>query len=327
MTRPPRASHSPGASAPTDIRERVLRAIAANREPGLHFGGHLLDIEWRRFEGDTACLAFKDGPHVRNASGTVDVGPLTFLADSALGNVARLGMPPGVRVGTLRLQLQFTGAPLTGDVIAETRRLGYGENMGWRQVLTAGTLSAGGSIVCHASAEFAVLDPPPGVVLAPLPWQRAAPAPAPPRLDETDLNRAERELLATCDAALAKASPHASFIESLWSGAPRRVASGATNRVALGQHVANRVGHVQGGLLLAMAAATARMAAPSAMLLSSIGGFYISPGRGKALKVRSTLLHAGRRTAVIATGITTLSGERVLHAVSQHVARQERTQD
>ena len=131
----------------------------------------------------------------------------------------------------------------------------------------------------------------------------------------------ERAILRACDAALAKASPQASFIQHLWGGVPRRTAHGASNRVAIGPHIGNRVGHVQGGALLGLAATTARAAAPAAMMLSNVSAWYISPGRGAALSIRSRVVHAGRTIAVVRTEIKTPAGERVLEALSHHVAR------
>ena len=63
------------------IRARVLHAISANRNPGLHFAGHFLDVEWRKLEGDTASIAFRDGPHCRDADGTVNIAATAALAD------------------------------------------------------------------------------------------------------------------------------------------------------------------------------------------------------------------------------------------------------
>jgi acyl-coenzyme A thioesterase PaaI-like protein len=92
-------------------------------------------------------------------------------------------------------------------------------------------------------------------------------------------------------------------------------------RVALGPHLGNRVGHVQGGISFGMAAACACAAVPSTMMLSNVSAWYISPGHGKALTVRSRVVHAGRSLAVVRTELKTTGGDKVLEVVTQHIAR------
>jgi hypothetical protein len=139
-------------------------------------------------------------------------------------------------------------------------------------------------------------------------------------VDIDNLQPHENVILLACDAALAKTSPQASFIQNFWGGAPRHSTQGANNRVTIGAHIGNRVGHVQGGILLGFAATNACAAAPSSMMLSNVSAWYISPGRGEKLVIRSRILHTGRTTAVVRTEIKTIGGERVLEAVSQHMA-------
>ncbi len=302
------------------IRSHVLQAIAANRIPGLHFAGHFLGLEWREVTSDTARMAMPEGPHCRDADGAMNLVALGILADNILATPTRNEAPPGARLGTIHLQLSFTGQPVTGDLDAEARLLGRSEGAALQRSLSSGTISAQGRTVCHASGEFVLLDAPPGVTLAPLPWQRKDP----PRIDPVgvdELDPSERAILRACDAALAKASPQASFIQHFWGGVPRRGAQGASSRAAIGPHIGNRVGHVQGGALLGLAAANARAAAPAAMMLSNLSAWYISPGRGAVLGIRSRVVHAGRTIAVVRTEIKTPAGERVLEAVSHHVAR------
>jgi acyl-coenzyme A thioesterase PaaI-like protein len=302
------------------IRARVLQAIARNRIPGLHFAGYFLDIEWQEIAGDTARFAIPEGPHCRDANGAVNIAVLGILADNALAAPTRSGASPGARLGTIHLQLQFTGAPVTGDLSAESRLLGRSEGAALQKSLSSATFYANGKIICHGSGEFVVLDAPPGVTLAPRPWERAeSPRIAP--VDAGNLEPHELKILKACDVALAKASSQAAFIQHFWGGAPRRNAQGASNRVAIGPHIGNRIGHVQGGILFGLAATNACAAAPSAMMLSNASAWYISPGRGAALVIRSRVVHAGRTTAVVCTEIKTVGGERVLEAITHHVAR------
>jgi acyl-coenzyme A thioesterase PaaI-like protein len=302
------------------IRAQVLRGIAGNRTPGLHFPGFFLDIQWQEIAGETARVAIADGPHCRDANGEMDVAALAILADTALATATRLLVAPGARLATIHMQIQFTGAPATGEVSAAAQLLGFGAGAALHQSLTSATLHANGKPVCYASGEFVLLDPPPGVTLAPLPWQNTE-APAVTPLAASALDARERLILKACNAALARSSPHASFIQHFWGAVPKHTAHGATMRVAIGPHLGNRVGHVQGGISFGMAAACACAAVPATMMLSNVSAWYISPGHGKALNVKSRVVHAGRSIAVVRTEIKTATGERVLETVTHHVAR------
>ena len=303
-----------------EIRAHVLRGIAGNRTPGLHFPGFFLDIQWQELAGQAARVAIADGPHCRDANGEMDVAAIAILADTALATATRLLTAPGARLATTRMQIQFTGAPATGEITADAQLLGFSAGAALHQSLTSGTVTANGKPLCYVSGEFVLLNPPPGVKLAPLPWQQQPPEPDAP-LDERTLDTSERSILKACDAALAKSSSHASFIQHFWGGVPRRVAHGTSMRVALGPHLGNRVGHVQGGISFGMAAACACAAVPSTLMLSNVSAWYISPGHGKALTVRSRVVHAGRSLAVVRTELKTTAGERVLEVVTQHIAR------
>ena len=303
------------------IRAQVLRGIAGNRTPGLHFPGYFLDLQWLEAAGSAARLTIADGAHCRDANGEIDVAALAILADTALATATRLKIPPGARLATIHMQIQFTGALCTGEIGADAQLLGFSTGSALRQSLTSATLSANGKPVCYASGEFVLLDPPPGVTLAPLPWQHIE-APAIVALADSALDVRERQILQACDAALARTTAQASFIQHFWGGAPRRTRSGATMRVAIGPHIGNRVGHVQGGISFGIAAACASSAVPATMMLSNVSAWYISPGHGKSLGVQSRVVHAGRTIAVVRTEIKTATGERVLEAVTHHVARQ-----
>jgi acyl-coenzyme A thioesterase PaaI-like protein len=85
-----------------------------------------------------------------------------------------------------------------------------------------------------------------------------------------------------------------------------------------GEHVANRIGHVQGGLLAGLAATTAMAALPASWRLSGISSWFTSPGEGQKLHAASKVVHHGRQTAVVRTVVTGKGRRRVLQAVSTH---------
>ncbi len=155
---------------------------------------------------------------------------------------------------------------------------------------------AGGEEAGYATGAFVCLEKPPEVKLGPLPWQGSDDPLAVP-VDEATLSDGEREAMRRCDAQLGATG--GAFLEPFWMD-PIAPGDDAVLTIATGPHTGNRVGHVQGGLLVGFAARAGVNAAPSSMRLSSISAWFVSPGRGK-LRVRSQALHRGRNTLSFAT--------------------------
>jgi acyl-coenzyme A thioesterase PaaI-like protein len=308
---------SPGAEA---IRRQVLLALAANRTPGFHFPGHLIGCGWPRIGENDLDQTMLDGSQSRNVDGSTNLAAFCVLLDTALATASRLKIERGARQATVHLHAQFTGAPLRGELKAHASMGGYTSGAAARQSLTSGTVYAGAVPVCRASGTFVVLPPPPDVNLAPLPWQREdGGAPAAP-LDPRELDPDERAVLKACDAALGQADDRHAFIEQFWRILPVRGDRGARSAVKIGPQHGNRVRHVQGGLLLGLAAITAQAAAQRHPQLSAISAWYISPGQGRALKIASRRIHDGRSFAAVRTEIRNADGSRVLEVVSHHAA-------
>ena len=61
---------------------------------------------------------------------------------------------------------------------------------------------------------------------------------------------------------------------------------------------------MQGGILLGLAAENAVAALTAHWQLTAISAWYISPGEGRALKIRSKVVHHGRLVAVVRTEVT-----------------------
>lgn len=302
------------------IRQQVLLALAANRAPGFHFPGYLLGCAWPRIGEDDLEQTMLDGPQSRNVDSSTNLAAFCVLLDTALATASRLKIERGARQATVHLHAQFTGAPLQGELKAFARMGGYTSGAVARQSLTSGSVYGDGVPVCHASGTFVVLPPPPGVNLAPLPWQREdAGTPTAP-LRPRELDPEERAVLKACNRALRHADDQHAFIEHFWGILPVATDHGARCTVKLGPQHSNRVRHVQGGLLLGLAAITARAAAPQHRQLSAIAAWYISPGQGRALKITSRRFHEGRSFAAVRTEIRNADGSRVLEVVSHHAA-------
>ncbi|MGZ5154208.1 MAG: acyl-CoA thioesterase domain-containing protein [Burkholderiales bacterium] len=301
------------------LRERVLTALAANRQPGFHLPGYFLELTWPRIGNVNIEHALKAGPHCRGTDGRVHPAMLAILVDSALATAPRLKIQPGARQATVHLSIQYTGHVPSGDLSMVAQLEGFFAGDAVPHALTRGVLSSDGQTVAYANGTFVVLPAPPGAKLAPLPWQTQGGAAITP-LDLQELDANERSVLRAAEAALSSTDSEHAFIERFWGISPRQTQSGSVCRVKVTPQIGNRVGHVQGGILFAVAQATATAAVPRHPAVSNITAWYISPGQGSVLNVRSKVIHAGRSFSVVRTEIRNEDKTRVLEVVSNHAA-------
>lgn len=301
------------------MRASVLAGMARDRIPGFSFTGFFLDTTWPRIGKGSARIAIPAAPHCTDRNGHLELTALLMTLDAALATPTRMFIQPGERIATTHLHAQFTGATLRGDLQIDAMFEGATQGDAAGQLLSRGSAQVAGVPVCHGSASFVRLPPPPGGrVLAPLPWQDPNRVP-PVALTEADLDARERAILAACDAALAdQAHTEASFLRRFWGLLPQVDGDGTLCRVATGAHMANRVGHVQGGILLGLAAHTAMAAVPQHTILANLSAWFLSPGKGATLECRSTPIHSGRSFAVVKSEIIGPDGVRVMEAVTGH---------
>lgn len=297
------------------IRWRVLRAIALNRTPGYHFPGNFIDLSFDRVASEDSRLSYETGEH--NAGG--DIGSLAVLADFALGTAVRADLDPATRLATVSMTLELAAAPRAGIVSAASRCHGFVGGGDGRIGRTRVVLEDAGGEVGYGSGAFMVLPPPPGVELHPVPHRKRGDA-EPPILAERELAPDELLILRHADEALERAAGSGQpFIRHFWGFLPQPAEGGASCVMPNGPHVGNRVGYVQGGILLGLAAATATAALAESWILSSVAAAFISPGQGPALRAQAGIVHQGQRMSVIRTEITRSDGRRVLEAMSTHV--------
>ena len=299
-----------------EIRQRTLRALALNRNPGYHFPGYFLDLQCRRFDSGGAVFELEPGPHCVDPDGTMSLGALLLLADMTLAASTRVYVASSARTATLCLRVEFTGVPARGLLRAEAKSGGFSPHTALAQASCAGSICAAGTEVVRMSGIWVAPPAPEGRALDPLPWERKDAALV-PALSPAQLDLLEKNVMRRVGQAMREA-PHNGFPRSLWEPAVRHTPRGAASRLAVGMHVGNRVGHVQGGLLLNAALATAIGAVPHHPLLTAVSAWFISPGQGKALTSRATVLQKGRNVAVVRTEVFATGGKRVLEAVSNH---------
>lgn len=299
------------------IRQRALAALSNNRIPGYHFAGNYLDIRCPKYAVDGVVMEMDTGSHNANADGTTHFGAVAFLADMALAGSCRSFVDPSRRTATLCFHMHFLDAEPRGVLRAETQANGFLEHTALPQANCIGRLLAGDRTVLTMAGTWVAPPAPGGQSMHPLPWEpRGLPRNA-PLLALSELDADEKAAYRRVERVL-KASGDDGFITRFWDPAVRRTSTGAIGRLPLGLYVGNRVGHVQGGLLLNMALVTARAAVPSHSVTTLISAWYISPGQGKLLTARSTVIQNGRKVAVVRTEIFATGKRLVLEVVSNH---------
>lgn len=301
----------------TPLGRRVKRALLLCREAKLAFPGAFMDIAGHPTGQDSVIVSLKDDPIFRNGAGEMNACALAALLDSPLGTASDMQTGSRIRPVTAHIQLQLTGASTQGDLAVESRFMGFSEKSRVRQSLVGAEIKAGRRSIGHVIASCVLLDLPQGQARQPWPW-----LPEGLRMESLEglsLDDSEEEALAACAAAESAATQVQPFIEHFWCGIPHTTPGGASLRVDVTRHLANRGGHVQGGLLLGMAMRVAGTAASVDMRLSNISAYFVSPGLGPTLDVESMVIQQGRSLALVRTSIRGSSGKLVLEASSQHV--------
>jgi acyl-coenzyme A thioesterase PaaI-like protein len=295
------------------IRERVLRAIALNRTPGYHFAGNFVDLSFDRVASDDTRISYETG------SFGSDIGSLAMAADFALGTAIRAGLDPATRTATVSMSLELLAPLPSGTVSAASRCHGFqGEGYG-RIGRARVTLDANGEIG-YGSGAFMVLKPPPNITMHPVPHRKRGDR-EPTLISEADLMPEERRILRHADEALERsAKAREPFIRYFWGYLPQASRGAASCVMPNGPHIGNRVGNVQGGIMMGLAAVTAAAALSDNWTLSTISAAFISPGEGPALNAHSTVVHHGQRLSVVRTEVTRNDGRRVLEVTSTHLA-------
>jgi acyl-coenzyme A thioesterase PaaI-like protein len=167
------------------------------------------------------------------------------------------------------------------------------------------------------TAACVLLDLPEDRARVPWPWLSEGFMPSPQNSWTFDSN--ELKALESCELAEAAATDAHPFIEHFWCGIPEAGEGKADLQVRVTPHVGNRIGYVQGGLLLGTAVKVANAAAPKDMRLSNVSAYFVSPGVGPVLDIHSDVTHRGRSLAVVRSKVIGWSGKLVLETTSQHV--------
>lgn len=309
------------------IRRQVLRGIALNREPGYHFAGNFLDLSYDHVGTDHTALSVDVAPHCCTEDGQLSLSGFAILADLAMAGAVRAGLDPKTRLATVTMSLQFCGLPGTGRLHARGLMHGFIAGAAGRQGTSTVAIRNEAGLVCNGAATFMVLKPPKGVELHPVPHRRRGENPT-PEIPGGRLRPDEKKVLAAAENSIAHVRTHGgSFVRHFWGVRAKHTPGAAQATVKNGPHIGNRVGHVQGGILLGLAAETAVAALTPHWQLTALSSWYISPGEGRALKIRSKVVHHGRLVAVVRTEVTGKGADgarrKVFELMTTHAYRAE----
>jgi len=223
-----------------------------------------------------------------------------------------------VRLATVNMHLQLFTAPHAASIDAVSR---FEDMVAGRQGVASVAMRSAGGLVGLGSAAFMVLDLPEGSRVPPMrPAVLAEPAMLPDPRD--GLDAVEQAIYRRAEAALAEPSVEGGFVRRFWGIETRKSETGATGTMAAGPHVGNRVGHVQGGLLVGFAEETARAAlAEGDWAPTSISSTFLRPGEPPAVRGEAQVVHQGRSTAVVAVKLFNPDGRQALQAMLTYATR------
>lgn len=304
----------------SSIRQKVLRAISSNRAPGMHFIGYFLDLTVPRYEKSGVEFVVEPGPHCTDANGVVNRAVLIYLADIALAGANRVFSDPNARTATLMLRTEFTGEPAIGTLTAVCQGSGFSPRTPLPESFASGRLMCGGASgreVMRMSGTWVSLPAPKGRVMSGLPWEGGENGNLRPLLKKNELEAIETQTIRRFEKALRNA-PNGDVLAPLCDPTVKQTTTGASGKLAVGLHIGNRVGHVQGGFLMHAALVAAEAAVPQHPLLTGASAWYISPGEGKAITARATIRQSGRNVAVVRTELFNADRRLVLEVISNH---------
>lgn len=286
-----------------DAQRRAGQAVADTRAVGGFFYAHLAGIRGGVPEAGTASLTIAPEPGQVGGSSTM---ALATLADVALGTALRSRRSPGQLLPTTDLTLTLM-RPSSGQVTALARVLHLDAGGGTASC----ELADDAGVVGYASGTFAAQQVRPGSSLPVTPWEVGMPARQdrdPDRAPQPgELTPAEQACVqAVVSAALRAGATAAAFGDELLDLMTSQIGQGRSLGSAhVTPALANRSGTVQGGALLALAAASAAPLLPSARWeLRTITYAFLRPATGTDLEAAATLRRQGRTSAVLSVDVS-----------------------
>ena len=307
------------------IVKKAQRAIALTRTPGYHFCGNFFDFVYDQASPQHSVVHIDPEPQNTDRDQSVHLVLLAILADMGLATGIRFGLDNRTRLATVSLSLQLTGARPTGRVEAVTNTQGHLQGAKGSQGVSLTHIKSDDTLIAVGYGAFMILPVPNGASLPAVPWVEKK-APADPPLDLQTLTDDEKWILSRVKTSIEHCQQTGDdFAMHFLNFHPYPQERGAYCEVLNGPHVANRVGHVQGGVILALGMVAANAALGDEWMLSGVSATYISPGEGEAIHAQSKIIHQGRMTAVVQTSIYNKTGRQALEVLSTHARRASTT--
>jgi len=298
---------------------RVLKALSLQRDAPWHLPGYYLGITYDSVDHHRAMLSM-DLESNLNVHGQPLPVALCILADVALAASIRGEVGFETRLATISDKLTFTGQHATQRLVANSRGRFQSDDNAIAIRNSGVTILSGETEICFAEGSFAVLERPADRPVQSQPdhhsWEQID------LLAVNDLSVQEndtyqRALQALADRANDKTQPEkTTFTETFWGLTPTSEGHAATCEIQCGLHIGNRVGHVQGGVLLGLAINTSLATVRDGWRMLEINALFIRPGTEGVLTATSQIVNAGRNLAHVLCEIRTATGRLVLQAQS-----------
>jgi uncharacterized protein (TIGR00369 family) len=308
----------PAHTGSENILRHTRESLVRNRRAGFHFLDNFLGLTFNTHADAVSHASMAAGEHCTDANGDVVFPALCVLADMALGRTVYAAVDRRHRLATVSLQLQFSGVRPRGHLDAQTTFHGFSRGGLARQGLTRLSLRSANEEVCFGNGSFIVLEPPPGFRTKPRPAEVDVPD---ADLLGADLSPVELAIMDDARAALERTALSGEpFFPAFLGINATRNSLGAICTVQNTPQLGNRVGHVQGGILLSIAEITARTALPAGWLLQGITACYVRPGNDSTLTAQAQIVHLGKRTAAVRSVISDTHGRPVLETLVSYIA-------
>lgn len=302
----------------TQFLERIKLAIALNRIPGYHFCGNFFGINYDEVAEAHSELSIETTSLLEGSDGQMSLLPFAVTVDMGLATGVRANLDGNTRLATVSLNLQMTGAPRVGRIEVSSRSQEFIHGIHGRQGISQARVTGPEGLLCMGTGTFMVLAPMPNMQMHPVPWFDKKP-PSKVDLDLATLSQEEQVIWDRAQRVVdADQNSSFSLIDRFFGIAPESGPGQAYCELENGTHVANRVGHVQGGITLGMAIQTAKAALNPNWVLVGVSASYIAPGEGETIFARSTVIHQGKMTAVVRTEVMNNHGRQVLEVMTQH---------
>lgn len=297
---------------------RVLKALRLHRRPGWQFPGHYLGLSFGAMSTEGTVMSMPSGPHLCDEAGRVSCTALSVLADVAMAGAVRELADPSKRMATLSLHLSFIDRQHAGDLVARTVQRTPTPASTPFAALTSLTLHAGDRLCCSGEASFIVLDNRRGLVPHPMPRTNHLEAAQP--LEPGELTPDEAAVLEAATRAASGDADGSAFVDRFFGLVATPVEDGARGRLVAGLHVGNRVGHLQGGVLLGLVARTCEASLPQPWRLLDLSARFVAPGASDFVEARATVLRRGRQVSYVDCEVVDPQGDVVVKASATLVA-------